>query len=98
MMAEQVRRAVAWVHRNAKEFGGDANRLYLSGHSSGAHLAGVVLVTDWRKEFDLPADTVSGGLLCRGMYDLKPVRLSACSYYVKFTVEIEDALDTPRHL
>src|SRR5260221_6540887 len=50
MMAEQVRRAVAWVHRNAKEFGGDANRLYHSGHSSGAHLAAAVLVTDWRKE------------------------------------------------
>src|SRR5882672_7487160 len=36
MMAEQVRRALAWVYRNAKEFGGDASRLYLSGHSSGA--------------------------------------------------------------
>src|SRR5207245_2059148 len=66
MMADQVRRAVAWVSRNATEFGGDANRLYLSGHSSGAHLAGVVLVTDWKKEFDLPADTVKGGLLCSG--------------------------------
>src|SRR6266849_2601119 len=39
MMADQVRRAVAWVYRNAQEFGGDASRLYLSGHSSGAHLA-----------------------------------------------------------
>src|SRR5260221_1381654 len=98
MMAEQVRRAVAWVHRNAKEFGGDANRLYISGHSSGAHLAGVVLVTDWQKEFDLPADTVKGGLLCSGMYDLKPVRLSARSSYVKFTDEMEHALSTRRHL
>jgi arylformamidase len=98
MMAAQVRRAVAWVHRNAKEFGGDASRLYLSGHSSGAHLAGVVLVTDWQKEFNLPADTVKGGLLCSGMYDLKPVRLSARSSYVKFTDEMEDALSTQRHL
>ncbi len=98
MMAEQVRRAVAWVYRNAKEFGGDGNRLYLSGHSSGAHLAGVVLVTDWQKEFDLPADTVKGGLLCSGMYDLKPVRLSARSSYIKFTDEMEHALSTQRHL
>jgi len=97
-MAEQVRRAVAWVYRNAKEFGGDANRLYISGHSSGAHLAGVVLVTDWQKEFDLPADTVKGGLLCSGMYDLKPVRLSARSSYVKFTDEMEHALSTRRHI
>src|SRR6059036_3233303 len=98
MMAEQVRRALAWVYRNAKEFGGDASRLYVSGHSSGAHLAGAALVTDWRKEFDLPADTVKGGLLCSGMYDLKPVRLSARSSYVKFTDEMEHALSTQRHL
>jgi arylformamidase len=50
-MAEQVRRAVAWVYRNAQSFGGDPNRIYISGHSSGVHLAGVVLVTDWRKDF-----------------------------------------------
>jgi len=98
IMAEQVRRALAWVYRNAKEFGGDASQLYLSGHSSGAHLAGVALVTDWRKDFDLPADTVKGGLLCSGMYDLKPVRLSARSSYVKFTDEMEHALSTQRHL
>jgi arylformamidase len=44
-MAEQVRRAVAWVHRNAKSFGGDSDRIYVSGHSSGGHLAGVILTT-----------------------------------------------------
>jgi arylformamidase len=33
-MAEQVRRAVAWVYRNAQSFGGDPNRIYVSGHSS----------------------------------------------------------------
>src|SRR5262245_33180806 len=38
-LVEQVRRAVIWVYRNAASFGGDPNRLYLSGHSSGAHLA-----------------------------------------------------------
>src|SRR5438552_695209 len=37
-MAEQVRRAVAWVHRNAQGFGGDPDRIYVSGHSSGATL------------------------------------------------------------
>jgi arylformamidase len=97
-MAEQVRRAIAWVHRNAKSFGGDPDRLYVSGHSSGAHLAGVVLVTDWRKDFGLPADTVKGGLCCSGMFDLKPVRLSARSRYVKFTDEMENALSAQRHL
>jgi arylformamidase len=86
------------VARNARSFGGDPDRLYVSGHSSGGHLAGVVLTTDWRKDFGLPADVVKGGLCCSGLYDLKPVRLSARSSYVKFTDEVEQALSSQRHL
>jgi len=97
-MAEQVRRAVAWVYRNAASFGGDPNRLYVSGNSSGGHLAGVVLTTDWAKDFGLPADIIKGGLCGSGMFDLKPVRLSARSTYVKFTDEMEQALSAQRHL
>ena len=97
-MADQVRRSVAWVYRNADTFGGDRDRLYVSGTSSGAHLAAVVLTTDWPRDFDLPADIVKGGLCGSGMYDLKPVRLSARSRYVKFTDEIEEALSPQRHL
>jgi len=97
-MAEQVRRAVAWVYQNARTFGGDPARIYVTGHSSGAHLAGVVLVTDWRKDFDLPSDVVKGGACCSGMFDLKPVRLSARNAYVKFTDEVEQALSSQRHL
>ena len=97
-MAEQVRRAVAWVRRNAHRLGGDPERIYVSGHSSGAHLAAVILTTDWVGSFDLPTDTVKGGLCCSGMYDLEPVRLSARNGYVAFTDEMEQALSPQRHL
>jgi arylformamidase len=97
-MAQQVRSAVAWVYKNAARIGGDANRLYITGHSSGAHLSGCALVTDWQKDFGLPADLIKGGLLISGMYDLKPVRLSKRSEYVKFNDEIEQALSSQRHL
>ncbi len=97
-LADQVRRAVAWVHRNAQVFGGDADRIYLSGHSSGGHLAGVILTTDWQKEFNLPANIIKGGLCCSGMFDLKPVRLSLRSDYIKFTDEMEHDLSPIRHL
>ena len=46
----------------------------------------------------MPDDIVKGALLCSGMYDLKPVRLSKRSDYVKFTDAIEDELSTQRHL
>jgi arylformamidase len=98
VLAEQVRRAVAWVYRNAATFGGDASRLYVCGHSSGGHLAGCVVVTDWEKEFGLPKDVVKGALLSSGMYDLEPVRLSKRSQYVAFTDEIVEKLSSQRHI
>jgi arylformamidase len=97
-IADQVRRAVAWCYRNAASFGGDAGRLYVSGHSSGGHLAGVVAITDWVRDFSLPADVVKGTLCVSGMYDLAPVRLSARSGYIKFTDEMVQALSTARYI
>lgn len=97
-MIEQVRRAVTWVYQNAASFGGDVERIFITGHSSGAHLAGVTLVTDWVDDYGLPPDVIKGGLLVSGMYDLKPVRLSKRSEYVKFTDEIEEKLSSQRHL
>jgi len=96
-MAEQVRRAIGWVYKNAESFGGDRNRLYVSSHSSGSQLGGVMVTTDWTRE-NLPADLIKGALLASGMYDLKPVRLSKRSLYVKFTDEMERDLSAQRHI
>jgi len=96
-MADQVRRAVAWIYQNAKSFGGDPNRIYLSAHSSGAHLGGNVVTTDW-KTYGAPNNVIKGALLGSGIYDLKPVRLSKRSEYVKFTDEVEAKLSSQRHL
>lgn len=96
-IADQVRRGVAWVYQNAARLGADPSRFYVSGHSSGGHLTGVVLTTDWRK-FGLSADFIKGGLISSGMYDLHPVRLSARSSYVKFDDATEAELSSQRHL
>jgi arylformamidase len=93
----QVSHALAWVWRNAASFGGDRNRLYLSAASSGAHLAGCALTTGWREE-KLPADFCKGALLCGGMYDLEPVRLSKRSAYVKISDAVERDLSPQRHI
>ena len=97
VMVDQCRRAVAWVYRNAASFGGDRNALYLSGHSSGGHLAGCVVITEWEKQ-GLPRDLLKGAVLGSGMFDLKAPRLSARSRYVKFTDAIEEELSAQRHL
>ena len=96
-MVEQVRRAVGWVFRNAGKFGGDRDRIYLISHSSGSHLAGCTVTHDWAKE-GLPRDVLKGATLSSGLYDLKPVRLSKRSKYVKFTDAMEEELSAMRHL
>ena len=98
VMAEQVRRGIAWAYKNAASFGGDASQFYIGGHSSGGHLCGIALVTDWQKDFGLPAEMVKGGLCMSGMYDMKSVRLSKRSSYVKFTDEMEQAMSSQRQI
>jgi arylformamidase len=97
-MADQVCRAIAWVYENAASFGGDRDRIYVGGQSSGAHLTAVALTTDWAGRFGLPADLVRGGLCASGMYELAPVRRSARASYVKFTDAMVEELSPVRHL
>lgn len=97
-MADQVRRAIVWVHRNAPSLGGDPNRIFVSGQSSGAHLAGVALITDWARDYAAPADILKGGVLQSGMYEMKPVRLSSRGSYIKFDDAMEDAMSSQRHI
>lgn len=97
ILASQVRRAIVWIHANAARFGGDPRRLYIAGHSSGAHLAAVALTTHWQ-EFDTEPDILKGGVLASGIYDLHPVRLSARSSYVAFDDETEESLSPARHI
>ncbi len=96
-MAERCRRVLEWVVRNAASFGGDASRVFLAGHSSGAHLAAVLLTTDWRARGLSPAP-VRGALLMSGTYDLYPVMLSSRRSYLRATPEEVAALSPLRHL
>jgi len=98
VMADQVRRGIAWAYKNAPDYGGDARRFYIGGHSSGGHLCSIALTTDWQKDFGLPADMVKGGLLMSGTYDMKPIRLSKRSSYIKFTDAMEEAMSSQRHI
>lgn len=96
-MVAQIRRALVWVSRNADRMGVDPERIYVSGHSSGAHLASVAAITDWTA-FGAPANLIKGAVLASGLYDLEAPRLSARASYVKFTDEIERLYSAARHV
>jgi arylformamidase len=97
VMADQVRRGIAWVCKNTASFGGDPARVYIGGHSSGGHLCGVALITDW-PEFGLPETAVKGGLCMSGMYEMDPVRISWRREFVHFTDRMADAMSAQRHI
>lgn len=96
-MVEQVRRATAQICRQARDYGADPARIHLVGHSSGAHMAGCIVTADWRA-LGFDACPLAGALLCSGMYDLAPVRLSARSRYVAFTDAMVEELSAERHI
>lgn len=96
-IARQIRRAVAWVHANAARLGGDPERIFAAGHSSGAHMTGTLTIADWA-EYGAPQDVLKGALCCSGMYDLDGPSRSARSSYVRFDDETLEALSTQRRL
>ncbi len=92
-----ARAAVVWAHENAASYGGDANRLFIAGASSGGHMGGMMVTTDWTR-FGLPADAVKGGLLLSGMHDLEPVRLTFRNDALKLDAETAARNSPIRHI
>ncbi len=74
-IVEENRRAIVWLYSQADKYGFDRNRIFLSGSSAGAHLAMMMLLTDWT-EYGLPANTIKGVCAISGVFDLEPVALS----------------------
>ena len=96
VMVDQVRRAVAWVHGHASDLGGDSRRIFIAGHSSGAHLAGMCFLTDW-PSLGVPLECIRGGLCSSGIYDLRPIRLSARNGYIRLEDASEHVFSVARH-
>ena len=96
-MAEQLQRALAFTVRHAAEIGADAQRIYVVGHSSGAHLAAGLASHNWAPK-GFTKSPVHGLLCCSGMYELEPVSLSARSNYVRFSPKTLQDLSPQRHL
>ena len=97
-IVQSLRRAIAWVHGNVKGFGGDPDRIYISGHSSGGHLVAALITTDWAKEHKLPANVIKGCIAAGGFYDLAPLGLTHRAKAIKFDEATVAQLSPIRHV
>jgi arylformamidase len=80
--------ACAWLWRNARRFGADPARLYVSGHSAGGHLTVMMMAARWPEYgADLPRKVVQGGLAVSGLYDLPPLLHTSINTDLKLTAE-----------
>jgi acetyl esterase/lipase len=70
-----VKQVLAWVARHIKTYGGDAQRMYLSGHSAGAILTATVCVnTDWATSASFSKESLKGCVPISGSYDVRTER------------------------
>ncbi|MBX7541601.1 alpha/beta hydrolase [Qipengyuania sphaerica] len=72
-MLEDTAATIAWVRANIAEYGGDPDRIVLSGHSAGAYNAmQVALDTRWLEEAGVPVSSIRGVVGLSGPYDFYP--------------------------
>ena len=73
-IVRQMLRASSWLYLNAEQYGMDEDRLYVGGHSAGAHLAAMMMAALWPVyNARLPRDLFKGALAISGIYDLRPL-------------------------
>jgi arylformamidase len=73
-IVQQMLAASAWLYRHAGDYGMDEDRLFVSGHSAGGHLAAMMLAALWPAyDRSLPKDLYKGALAVSGVYDLRPL-------------------------
>lgn len=68
-----VKKAIAWVKENIKEYGGDPNFIAITGGSAGGHLSSLAALTpnrsEWQPGFEDVDTTVQAAIPFYGVYD-----------------------------
>ncbi len=91
-MVDDCRQAITWIWHHAEEVGVDRQRLYLAGHSAGAHLTAMMLTTEWKDINDASQTRpIRGACALSGLYDMEPIRL--CFVNEVLGLKLEDVAD-----
>jgi arylformamidase len=73
----QVVKSLAWLYDKADDYDFNRQRITVSGHSAGGHLAAMMLACRWKSyRHDLPEKLVRGAVAVSGIFDMRPILLS----------------------
>jgi acetyl esterase/lipase len=73
---EDVARAFAWTYKNIRKYGGDRDRIFVTGQSAGGHLAALLATNEgYLKTHDLSVKAIKGVIPMSGVYSVPPGRL-----------------------
>lgn len=75
-LVRQCRAAIAHLYANGRSLGIDPDRIFVSGHSAGGQIVGMLAAAGWHESFGVPTDVIKGACGISGLYDLEPIRLS----------------------
>jgi len=95
-IVRQTRAAIAWVYKNIMRYGGNPNKIYVSGHSAGGHLTAMALAHDWERD-GMPRDLIKGAVATSGVFDLYVVSRLSVQEQIRMTPEIARANDPLTH-
>jgi acetyl esterase/lipase len=64
-------RAFAWLREHAAEYGGNPDRLFVSGQSAGGHLSALLALDNrYLRELGVPDDAIKGSIPMSGVYTI----------------------------
>ena len=67
--------ALSWVKQHIKQYGGNADRLFVAGHSAGAHIAALLVLDEqYLARHELQATDLNGMIGLAGPYDFLPLK------------------------
>ena len=87
-IVRQIRSAIVWLWRHAREHNADPENIHVCGHSAGGQLTAMAALTEWERDYGLPRTAVKSGIPISGLFDLEPLRHS----FLQEDLRLDDGL------
>ena len=97
-MVGQVERAIAHLWDKSDSYGFDRDRFYLAGHSSGGHLAAMVLSGGTTGNPPVAPETFKASVIVSGLFDLAPIAATYINNYIQLDDDGVEALSPLHHV